>query len=409
MPAERLALLIGGWLLTYLIHSTALLGGVAIASRWLRGRERLTEWLWRTALFGALFTTAVQVSGVNPGMAVIAGAMPTLVKSIVPDPAALLLSSNGHSVIVAGVVIWLVTACGGVLQLGLARARLGQLLKTRYDVGSALRSCGAMHIPHHIRITASPAIGSPMVVDVNELCFPAWSLGEFSRDELASVMAHELAHVSRRDGRWLSVIAFVGRVLWVQPLNRVAAARLRALAEHLCDEHAVKETGARVALASALSKVAARLPQYPRVAVVGMASRESPALLRIRHILDESIQPSRKESWFTLRGLAMGPIAALAVAGPGITFPETTLSSARYTISAFDDAGPFAVTLENGIVQSVSLEGVPVPPGEIEQNSNHVFVTRPGGASFEITLLWSGGMTWESRPLEWGADAGAKY
>src|SRR2546423_1199249 len=53
----------GAWLLTYLMHSSVLLGGTACVSR-LPGRrvERLSEAFWRVALFGGVITTSVQLA-----------------------------------------------------------------------------------------------------------------------------------------------------------------------------------------------------------------------------------------------------------------------------------------------------------------------------------------------------------
>src|SRR5262245_59454689 len=51
------------WLFNYLVHSTLLLGGAWLASRWLAGRHTAAEeWLWRSALLGALFTASLQLA-----------------------------------------------------------------------------------------------------------------------------------------------------------------------------------------------------------------------------------------------------------------------------------------------------------------------------------------------------------
>ncbi|HEX2251747.1 MAG TPA: hypothetical protein VHQ65_00595, partial [Thermoanaerobaculia bacterium] len=49
------------WMLTYLLHSTLLLGAAWLVSRRLAGRSlALEETLWRTALVGALITASLQ-------------------------------------------------------------------------------------------------------------------------------------------------------------------------------------------------------------------------------------------------------------------------------------------------------------------------------------------------------------
>ena len=50
------------WLVTYLSHSTVLLGGVWLALRWLRSESlAVRETMWRAALLGGLLTTCLQV------------------------------------------------------------------------------------------------------------------------------------------------------------------------------------------------------------------------------------------------------------------------------------------------------------------------------------------------------------
>ena len=62
------------WLLTYLVHSTLLLGAAWIVSRRLGGRRlRLQETIWRFALMGALVTATAQLALGGLGQAPLAG------------------------------------------------------------------------------------------------------------------------------------------------------------------------------------------------------------------------------------------------------------------------------------------------------------------------------------------------
>ena len=58
---ETLATLLG-WLLTYLVHSTLLLGGAWLLTRGPARVAHLRETVWRVALLGALVTTTAQVT-----------------------------------------------------------------------------------------------------------------------------------------------------------------------------------------------------------------------------------------------------------------------------------------------------------------------------------------------------------
>src|SRR5262249_55399505 len=60
------------WLATYAVHSTLLLGGVALLTAFVVRREAWRETLWKAALVGGLLTSTVQVAlGIGP----LAGAM----------------------------------------------------------------------------------------------------------------------------------------------------------------------------------------------------------------------------------------------------------------------------------------------------------------------------------------------
>ena len=58
------------WLLTYAVHSTALIGGVWLAERaGLLRSLRLRDLAWRTALVGGLVTATLQLAAAGSGLA----------------------------------------------------------------------------------------------------------------------------------------------------------------------------------------------------------------------------------------------------------------------------------------------------------------------------------------------------
>src|SRR4030095_6718566 len=65
------------------------------------------------------------------------------------------------------------------------------------------------------------------VAFAREICVPVRALRELPHDELRALLAHEAAHVVRRDAAWLAIAASVRALGWWQPLNLVVAARLR--------------------------------------------------------------------------------------------------------------------------------------------------------------------------------------
>ncbi|MHB8573949.1 MAG: M56 family metallopeptidase [Dehalococcoidia bacterium] len=105
-------------------------------------------------------------------------------------------------------------------------------------------------------------------VRVPTLLLSTWMLAELDREELRTVIAHELAHIARRDFATVWLAAVLRDVFWYLPTSRLVYRRLQAEKEPACDDVAVQLTRCPLALASALAKV---WQQAARAASPGMA------------------------------------------------------------------------------------------------------------------------------------------
>ena len=177
----------------------------------------------------------------------------------------------------------------------------------------------------------------------------------------------------------------------------MAEARQRELAELACDDRAVERTGDALALASALARVAEWIVgvRVPHVSVA-MASRESLALARVRRLLGKGHSPAQERGAQVVSVSGTAVLAVLMLFGPAVS--ARSPSGARYTISAFDDAGPFTVTLDGGRVVALTVGGQPLPPSEVLQRGRHVHAIDRRGQALDILLTADGGMRWTSRP-----------
>jgi hypothetical protein len=90
----------------------------------------------------------------------------------------------------------------------------------------------------------SPSIATPMtagIVSPSVLLPVAWR--DWSEDTLQAVMAHENAHIARRDAL-VTLLAHVNRALfWFHPLAWWLERTLATTAEHACDETAARQVG----------------------------------------------------------------------------------------------------------------------------------------------------------------------
>lgn len=385
MAEPRVVLALSAWLLTYLIHSTVLLGGAALWSR-LAGRrfDSVAEWAWRTAMFGAVVTTSVQL----------------LWYSTSPSPhrlessAVARTTSQWTSALPALLGAWLVVA---VWRLALfVRAHRALARRTATRVRAILPAADTADVS----IVVCDNVHSPMITGAREICMPARAMRELSRGELDAVLAHEMAHIARHDRIWLYATTSVERLFWIQPLNVVATSRLRALAETTCDDWAVRRTGDPIALASALARVASWMIAAPPAGLaIGMASAESLALARVRRILDPSVNrvPSgRGPLRAVVAAMLLTAVVALAPSVSPRSFALAPLS--RYVIRAVDDAGPFTLTVERGRVIGMTVGGERLDDARLQQAGGEVSVVEPNGAvALRVNLTPDGGITWSSR------------
>jgi Zn-dependent protease with chaperone function len=340
------------WMLTYLLHSTLLLGLAALfAPRLARRSLKLEEAVWRFALLAGLVTASVQVAaGYEPlagrfdlaaGPAVAskaAEASPAVVPAAprfelaaaaaapeaspaVPSPAPRLAGLGWPEGALAAWGLGALLLAGGV---AFSWARLSRRLRARPRV------VGGNLFSIHRRLVADAGLDRPVRLSVSwwlpvpvafgrEVCVPPRALAALDADAQEGMLAHELAHIVRGDGRWLAATHLVASVLFFQPLNWVARRRLRQISELLCDEWAVARTGRPLSLARCLAEVAGWSMGVRPLPAPGMAAGASGLGGRIRRLLDEGRSPERpvRPRWL-VAGVTAAALIVVAVA-PGVS------------------------------------------------------------------------------------------
>ncbi len=371
-----------GWIATWLLHGSVLCALALALGRVLRPgalREQLFKW----ALVGAFVTTAGQALGlgvgdafrlelegpVAPGRAItVAGVLskPAPAEARESEPAVAALSETG-SATAAPLARWrwahalpivalLVALAGGARLLGERRC-LVRALAGRRPVESAgwsddLRElagrAGLARVP---RLTASATLGSPIALARGELVVPARALRELGRGARRALLAHELAHLARRDPWWLTVATFLCYVLAFQPLQRLVRRRLLDEMELACDARAVHWTGDGLPLARCLETVArwVRLEPPPTL-VASMASRHSSLVRRVEHALAPATAPIPAVQR-RIFGLAILSILVLfACGGPRVQPP-------RDDPAGEDEVAFEARLVEAGEATTLTIEG----------------------------------------------------
>ena len=355
------------WLLTYAIHSTVLLSLAWLLMRVRRWTPAASELLWKSAMLGGILTASVQLRlDVRPAGTVILqppavvtpaasvapidwpesparaqgsyaapstrSSVPPVSRSSVETSAPLISMSRSSAAVLAWGVVALVLGLGYVARRLILVGRLGDRREVPegrlLDMLTELAGdAGLRTVP---RLTSTDRISSPIALGVREICVPETALTDLDIEQQRSLLAHELAHLARRDPVWLGVASLIERVFWIQPLNRVASRQIATSAEFLCDDWAVRRTGSGVPLARCLAQVAEWIQASPLgVPVAGMAEERSLLVTRVTRLLEGGKPTSRSR-----RGVAIGAVAviiATIVVAPGVTGKASSLLLADET------------------------------------------------------------------------------
>ncbi len=340
------------WLLTYLVHSTLiLLATWAITSR-RRMSDTVRDLFWKTALVGGIVTASIQTAvGREPlaGQLRLAprtagAAMPAVRLAIRDEPSEsapriLMMQPRGTRWTFGLLVTWLTTAGCGLLWLTAGHARTLRILggRTPLDgtpISDRMRTLLARAGVHQrVELSCSARIPSPVALAGDEVCLPRRALIELDPAEQDSMLAHEIAHLVRRDPQWLIVARVIETVLFMQPLNRLARHRLQEVAEYLCDDWAVARTKHPVTLAKCLAAVAEWVERAPRMDASRMQpmsamveSGGSPLVRRVGRILGERSAP-RAGTVRTAFGVSACALIAMAGVAPRISVAGVALSN----------------------------------------------------------------------------------
>ncbi len=362
------------WLLTYLIHSTVLLGVAWAVTRRGRLEPAASDLLWKVALLAGLVTGTIQSRlelstpaavtlpvatlpqaarpnqpagttdpGRKPGVSENTGASGSRPGSVNPTP------SRAPSLPVVVVLLWGAIALASSLYYFARRLILIGRLADRRAVSDGPLAATLAELQRtagyrrRVHLTMARTISSPVALGLSEICVPELALSELGAEQQRSMLAHELAHLARHDSLWLAGASLIERCFFFQPLNRLARRELETTAEYLSDEWATRKTGSAVALAKCLATVAEWIQASPLgVPVAGLAERRSFLVSRIARLLEGRLpsSPASRRGW-----------AAAAALGVAVTI------AAAPRVSQSSPPVPLSVPERGDSVRSPSPEG----------------------------------------------------
>jgi len=224
---------------------------------------------------------------------------------------------------------------------------------------------------------------------------------DLAPEEQEAMLAHELAHLKRRDPTWMFFYWLVESALFFQPLNRLARRHLLESAELLCDDWAVRQTGRHVSLASCLARIAEWIVRRPRPMLAAHMAHDLPATTtrarsrlgrRIERLLDERRRQEPARQW--LLPLALGLLASLAVVAPGVAAvaPQVPVPVPEPTPRAMPEpVPPLRAPAPEPAFEAVpepSPEAValPIQPGELTPGPAPSALPQPGARPLDRDL-----------------------
>src|SRR5437870_7664868 len=331
------------WLLTYLIHSSVLLGVAWLVTRRRRLEPAASDLLWKVALLASLMSGTIQSRLELSTPASVALPVATLPQAALLNQPAAPASDAGNpgvrravrdaagasvsrapSLPLVVVLVWGAIALGWCLHYVARRLILfGRLADRRAVTDGPLAATLAelqrtAGYRRRVHLTMARTISSPVALGLSEICVPELALSDLGAEQQRSMLAHELAHLARRDSLWLAGASLIERCFFFQPLNRLARRELETTAEYLSDEWATRKTGSAVALAKCLATVAEWIQASPLgVPVAGLAERRSFLVSRIARLLEGRLpsSPASRRGWAAAAALGVAMTIAAAPRG----------------------------------------------------------------------------------------------
>ncbi|HEY3043697.1 MAG TPA: M56 and DUF3738 domain-containing protein [Vicinamibacterales bacterium] len=314
----------------HLWQSTLFLAIVALLAVALRkNRAHVRYWLWLSASakflipFAALVTLGNQFGWrssepiVRPILPLVVGAVSQPFSSLAPGVATAASAATPVpgmlTLPVVLLAIWCM-GCGALLMMWFARwRRVAATVREASIVESGrelevLRRIGG----GRLRLLASDASLEPGVFGILRpvLLWPR-SIGErLSDEQIVAILAHELAHVRRRDNLAAAMHMLVQAVFWFHPLVWWVGARLIDERERACDEEVIRQGSQPQVYAESILKTCEFYIESPLACLSGVTG--SDLKKRIEQIM-------RNDVGFALnawRKLVLAIVGVVAIGGP---------------------------------------------------------------------------------------------
>lgn len=219
---------------------------------------------------------------------------------------------------IAGAVVLIVGASRGAWKLAQVCLRAGRLVRT----AAPCRDFGAA--PVLISEEQAPAfcVGGPKPAIV----LPRALLQSMSADQIRMIVAHEAAHVQRRDPALFLALHCVDIVFWFNPFVRALTARTRLAAEIASDALALQAGADKREYAKAFVQAIERENEQLPAVVAAFGGRGEGPRIRLAYILAGAAR--QREAWVS---------GAIIVAASVLCLSSAALAASTGRMAVFGD------------------------------------------------------------------------
>jgi GWxTD domain-containing protein len=217
--------------------------------------------------------------------------------------------------------IWLLAALTMLFRLAIGLRLSARLVRSTRLIGDHIRESNLVRVPITVGV-----IGPVVILPSDWRDWPA--------PKFRAVMAHERAHVLRRDPLRQLFASIYRSVAWFHPLAWWLRTELAELAEEASDDAAIAAVEDRVKYAEALLSFIERTPRRVQWEGVTMANRQT-RMRRIDRVLDQNRKLSRPANHRAVAALVLAALpliyvttatrpvwAQTPVASPAAQFPS---------------------------------------------------------------------------------------
>jgi beta-lactamase regulating signal transducer with metallopeptidase domain len=342
-----------GWLaasLTYSLHALLWAGVVAFMVRGRSVRLALRHTAWKLALLAPLATTSLTLSMPSYERLLGSAANACPIGLFAPGEHREQVELARHAFGVTTTapssllefldVALLVAAALGATRFGVVACVQWRRLGPRRPVRNARLLARLARLVDllalgNVVLTESRNVDCPLVIGRREICVPLATLAALDDAEVDAVLAHELAHLERGDSRWFALLGMVQAALWFHPVTRWVGRQMRQSAELACDERCLELTGEPLALARALTHIAAEALGADRaVALPTMTQPRSLLVARVERLTSGATHvPPQSRGPGHIGLLASLATVTLLCFASSVRVAEAQLASARPSTS----------------------------------------------------------------------------